>query len=49
MKPLHDIVQAHTRASGELAYALASGASVRRDVGVQVPPCAQIVGSKRDA
>ena len=27
-----------TRASGEMADALASGASVRKDVGVQVPP-----------
>ena len=26
------------RASGEMADALASGASVRKDVGVQVPP-----------
>ena len=27
-----------SRASGEMADALASGASVRKDVGVQVPP-----------
>ncbi len=33
-----DMVQAHTRASGEMADALASGASVRKDVGVRVPP-----------
>jgi hypothetical protein len=38
MKPPPDMVQAHTRASGEMADALASGASVRKDVGVQVPP-----------
>jgi hypothetical protein len=29
-----------TRASGGTADALASGASVRKDVGVQIPPCA---------
>jgi len=32
-----------TRASGEMADALASGASVRKDVGVQVPPRAPIL------
>ena len=32
-----------TRASGEMADALASGASVRKDVGVQVPPRARII------
>jgi hypothetical protein len=31
-------VGAVIRASGEMADALASGASVRKDVGVQVPP-----------
>ena len=31
---------ARTRASGGTADALASGASVRKDVGVQIPPCA---------
>ena len=36
-----------TRASGEMADALASGASVRKDVGVQVPPRARMVSSLR--
>jgi hypothetical protein len=31
-----------TRASGGMADALASGASVRKDVGVQVPPRAPL-------
>ena len=44
MKPPPDMVQAHTRASGEMADALASGASVRKDVGVQVPPRALACG-----
>ena len=35
------------RASGEMADALASGASVRKDVGVQVPPRAPRVSSKK--
>jgi hypothetical protein len=33
------------RASGGMADALASGASVRKDVGVQVPPRTQPRGS----
>ncbi len=35
------------RASGEMADALASGASVRKDVGVQVPPRAPGVSPKK--
>ena len=35
-----------TRASGEMADALASGASVRKDVGVQVPPRAPFTVAK---
>ncbi len=35
--------QVSVRASGGMADALASGASVRKDVGVQVPPRALLV------
>lgn len=39
----HNIVTSPAQVA-ELADALASGASVRKDVGVQVPPWAQLTG-----
>ncbi len=39
-----DNLRGPIRASGEMADALASGASVRKDVGVQVPPRALSLG-----
>ena len=42
--PRHGRLGPRTRASGGTADALASGASVRKDVGVQIPPCALSIG-----